>query len=287
MKNILVTGCNGQLGSEIQQLQSNYQYHFLFTDIHNLDITKKEEVETFFKKNPVDVIINCAAYTAVDKAEDYQKEAALLNKTAPGLLAAIASKHNAFLIHLSTDYVYDGSNFKPYLETDTTQPTSVYGHSKLDGEIEILFNTKKAIIIRTSWLYSSFGNNFVKTILKNGKEKDELKVVFDQIGTPTYARDLAKAILDIIPQTESVRQTEIYHYSNEGACSWYDFAKEIIELCNITCKIIPVESKDYPTPVRRPHYSVLNKRKIKNQFKIEIPYWKDSLKECIEQINQS
>ena len=287
MKNILVTGCNGQLGNEIQQLQSKYEYNFIFTDIHNLDITKEEEVETFFKKNPIDVVINCAAYTAVDRAEDYQKEATLLNKVAPSLLAAIASKYKAFLIHLSTDYVYDGSNFKPYLETDTTQPTSVYAHSKLDGEIEILFNTKKAIIIRTSWLYSSFGNNFVKTIMKNGKEKDELKVVFDQIGTPTYARDLAKAILDIIPQTESIKQTEIYHYSNEGACSWYDFAKEIIELGNITCKIIPVESKDYPTPVRRPHYSVLNKRKIKNQFKIEIPYWKDSLKECIELINKS
>ena len=282
MKNILVTGCNGQLGSEIQSIHSEYPYHFIFTDIHNLDITNREQLEKIFRSNFIDFIINCAAYTNVNKAESDVKNAVLLNKTAPGLLAELATKYKSFLIHGSTDYVFDGTNHKPYTESDATQPISVYGKSKLDGEIEIIYNTKRAVIIRTSWLYSSFGNNFVKTMLNVGHEKGELKVVYDQVGTPTYAGDLAKAILDIIPQTDKIKQVEIFNFSNEGVCSWYDFAKEIIEISQIKCNVFPINSLAFPTPVKRPHYSVLSKEKIKQFFNLEIPYWKDSLKECLK-----
>jgi dTDP-4-dehydrorhamnose reductase len=217
----------------------------------------------------------------VDKAETEKDQAKLLNATAVKYLSEFASGINALFIHISTDYVFDGKNFKPYVETDMTNPKSVYGKTKLDGEVEVAFNSHKAIIIRTSWLYSSYGHNFVKTIIKAAKEKGSLNVVNDQIGNPTYAKDLAKTILEIIPQYISENKLEIYNYSNEGVLSWYDFAKEIIDIEGVSCKITPVETKDYPTPAARPPYSVLNKTKIKKQFGIEIPYWKDSLKECI------
>ena len=284
MKNILVTGCNGQLGNEIQRIHSEYPYHFIFTDIHNLDITNREQLDKIFCDNTIDFIINCAAYTNVNKAESDIENCNLLNKTAPGLLAEFATKYKSFLIHVSTDYVFDGTNHKPYTESDATQPISVYGKSKLDGEIEIIYNAKRAVIIRTSWLYSSFGNNFVKTMLNVGLEKGELKVVYDQVGTPTYAGDLAKAILNIIPQTDKIKQVEIFNFSNEGVCSWYDFAKEIIDISQIKCSVFPVTSQAFPTPVKRPHYSVLSKEKIKQFFNLEIPYWKDSLKECLKKI---
>lgn len=282
---ILVTGANGQLGSEIRELSGGYKnYSFTFTDVDELDICNNKALETFFKKNKFEVIINCAAYTAVDKAEEEKEKAVALNSSAVKHLTEFASTQKALLIHISTDYVFDGKNFKPYLETDLTNPRCIYGKTKLDGEVEILFNAFWAVVIRTSWLYSSFGNNFVKTILKISKEKGEANVVADQIGTPTYAADLAKTILEIIPKIKTKSKFEIYNYSNEGACSWYDFAKEIVASSGLKCKIKPVESKEYPTPAFRPHYSVLNKSKIKKEFNISIPYWKESLQECITKI---
>lgn len=284
MKRILVTGANGQLGSEIQSLSKNYSHEFFFTDIDKLDILNHAAVDSFIKLNKIDFIINCAAYTAVDAAESDKDKAYQLNAIAVRQLAEIASKHKAFMVHISTDYVFNGKHFKPYTENDSTQPTSIYGRTKFEGEIEMLFNIKRGIIIRTSWLYSEHGTNFVKTILRVSKEKEAINVVFDQVGTPTYARDLAKAILDIIPKTETVKQTEVFHYANEGACSWFDFAKEIVSLAGHSCIVNAIESKDYPTQVIRPHYSVLNKTKFKKTFGLSIPYWKDSLVECVTKI---
>jgi len=284
---ILITGANGQLGSEIKDLSPLYKnFNFTFTDVNELDITNYEELGKFFSKKKFDCIINCAGYTAVDKAESEKEQAVLLNSTAVKYLAGYVSKLNALFVHISTDYVFDGRNFKPYLENDLTNPKSIYGKTKLDGEAEVIFNSQKAIIFRTSWLYSSFGNNFVKTIMKAAKEKESLNVVNDQIGNPTYAKDLAKAILDIIGGYKATSKFEIFNYSNEGVASWYDFAKEITEIAGIKCSITPVETKDYPTPAARPPYSVFNKTKIKKQFNITIPYWKDSLKECIEKLNE-
>jgi dTDP-4-dehydrorhamnose reductase len=284
---LLITGCNGQLGNELKVLAKDYiQHQFTFTDIEELDISNFDTLEKYIKKNIPDCIINCAAYTAVDKAEGEKEKAFLINSVAAKNLAELSTKFNALLVHISSDYIFDGKSSKPYVETDSSNPKSLYGKTKLNGEVEIVFNAKKAIIIRTSWLYSSFGINFVKTILEKGKEKGELNVVSDQIGTPTYARDLAKTILEIIPDYHPKNNTEIYHFSNEGATSWYDFAKEILELANIKCKVNPVETKDYPTAAQRPQYSLLNKTKIKKEFNIQIPYWKDSLKECIQKIIQ-
>lgn len=282
MQNVLVTGSKGQLGSEIQLLsRSCKKYKYTFIDIDELDITNFNFLEEFFQENKIDYILNCAAYTAVDNAEEEQEKATLINVTAVKYLAQLCKKHNMFLIHISTDYVFDGTNHKPYVETDPTRTFSHYGKSKLEGEKEIYKYLDKALIIRTSWLYSSFGNNFVKSMIKYGKQGEELNVVFDQVGTPTYAKDLAMAILEIIPQTGKTDKVEIYHYSNEGAISWYDFALEIMELKKIQCKINPIESKDYPLPSPRPHFSVLNKAKIKRDFNIKIPHWKVSLKECL------
>jgi len=279
---LLITGCNGQLGNELKVLAENYtQHQFTFTDIEELDISNFDAIEKYLKKNIPDCIINCAAYTAVDKAEGEKEKAFLINSVAAKHLAELSTKFNALLLHISSDYIFDGKSSKPYVETDSSNPKSLYGKTKLNGEVEIVFNAKKAIIIRTSWLYSSFGTNFVKTIIDKGKEKGELNVVSDQIGTPTYARDLAKTILEIIPDYHPKNKTEIYHFSNEGVASWYDFAKEILQLANIKCKVNPVETKDYPTAAQRPQYSLLNKTKIKKEFHIEIPYWKDSLKDCI------
>ncbi len=283
--NILITGANGQLGSEIREISPLYKdHHFTFTDIPELDLTNYNSLGNFFSKNKFDCIINCAAYTAVDKAEEESEKAFMVNATAVKYLAEYASKSKALFVHISTDYVFDGMYYKPYDEDELTNPKCVYGKSKLDGEVEIMFNSDKAIIIRTSWLYSSFGNNFVKTILNAAKSKGALNVVYDQIGGPTYARDLAKDILDVVPVYKAKSKFEVYHYSNEGVCSWYDFAKEITELAGIPCTITPVESKDYPQVAVRPFYSVLNKAKIKKQFNLTLPYWKDSLKECLKHL---
>jgi len=286
MPNILVTGSKGQVGSELQELAGSYEYNFFFTDRDSLDITDKESIAVFVKNNSIDTIINAAAYTAVDRAEEDAVNADKVNHLATKYLAEIAKEQNIKLIHISTDYVFDGKNYKPYNEDDVTNPNGVYGATKLAGEKAMQeINPKNSIIIRTSWVYSSFGANFVKTMLRLGKERDALGVIFDQVGTPTYARDLAKAILDIIPQVNSER-VEIYNYSNEGVLSWYDFAKEIMHMAKIDCQINPIETKEYPTPAIRPHYSLLNKAKIKKEFKIEIPYWKDSLNECLRKLGE-
>jgi dTDP-4-dehydrorhamnose reductase len=281
MHNILVTGSRGQLGSELQELAGSYEDNFFFTDRDSLDITNKEEIEAFVKDNSVDTIINAAAYTAVDKAEEDADNAERVNHLATQYLAEIAKDNNIKLIHVSTDYVFDGKNYKPYNEDDTTNPNGVYGATKLAGEKAMQeINPENSIIIRTSWVYSSFGANFVKTMLRLGKERDTLGVIFDQVGTPTYARDLAKTILEILPSIKN-EKVETYHYSNEGVCSWYDFSKTIFELSGIECDVKPIETSEYPTPAARPHYSLLNKAKIKKEFNITIPYWKDSLDACL------
>jgi len=282
MLNILVTGSKGQVGSELQELSVAYAYNFYFTHRDSLDITDKESIAAFVKNNTVDVIINAAAYTAVDKAEEDQANADKINHFATKYLAEIAKEQNIKLIHISTDYVFDGKNYKPYSEDDATSPNGVYGETKLAGEKAMQeINPKNSIIIRTSWVYSSFSANFVKTMLRLGKERDSLGVIFDQVGTPTYARDLAKAILDTVPQVNN-ETVEIYNYSNEGVLSWYDFAKEIMRMAKLECQINPIETKEYPTPAVRPHYSLLNKAKIKKEFGIGIPYWKDSLDKCLK-----
>ena len=282
MLNVLVTGSNGQLGSEIRELSPEYNYNFFFTDRNTLDISDKKAVEEFLSRNDINIIINCAAYTAVDTAESDEANADKINHLAVKNLAELAKERNIQLIHISTDYVFDGKNYKPYTEDDITNPNGVYGKSKLDGEKAMqAINPKNSIIIRTSWVYSSFGANFVKTMLRLGKEKESLGVIYDQVGTPTYARDLAKAILDILPNIKN-EKVAIYNYSNEGVLSWYDFAKEIMRMAKLECVINPIETIDYPTPAQRPHYSLLNKSKIKKEFGIIIPYWKDSLSECLK-----
>lgn len=278
MNNILVTGGKGQLGSELKEIASNYpDYNFLFTDVKTLDITSHSAVAAFIGSNNINVIINCAAYTAVDKAEEQKDLANAINYLAVANFAQIAKDKNIKLIHISTDYVFDGTNHKPYLETDTPNPKSVYGKTKLDGELAIQqINPANSIIIRTSWVYSKFGNNFVKTMLRLAETKDEISVVADQIGSPTNAADLAQAILMILPQIEN-NSPEIYHYSNEGICSWCDFAKTIFEIKGISVKVNPIGSELYPTPAERPFYSVLNTTCIKNKFKINIIDWRISL----------
>lgn len=286
MMNILVTGSKGQLGSEIQELASEYAYNFFFTDRNNLDITDVNAIKTFAEKNAINAIVNCGAYTAVDKAETDEVNANAVNHLAVSNLAQIAKEKNIILIHVSTDYVFDGKNFKPYTEDDTTNPNGVYGKTKLDGENALKeINPPNAVIIRTSWVYSSYGANFVKTMLRLGKEKESLGVIYDQVGTPTYARDLAKAILEILPNIKN-EKVEIYNYSNEGVLSWYDFAKEIMRMAKLNCHINPIETKEYPTPAQRPHYSLLNKSKIKKEFSLNIPYWKDSLDECLIKLGE-
>ena len=283
MKKILITGSNGQLGNELRKLSANYpDCKFNFTDVNELDITNSDTLKLHFKANNYDFIINCAAYTAVDKAETETDKALLINSEAVKYLSEIALQYKIKLIHISTDYVFDGTSCLPYTEDIQVSPVSQYGITKLEGEKQIEKSGCDAIIIRTSWLYSSFGNNFVKTILKYSKEKPELKVVFDQIGTPTYAEDLATAILQIINSNKF--ETGIYHFSNEGVCSWYDFALEIVNAKNINCKITPILTSEYPTPAKRPHYSVLNKNKIKSTFNIEILHWKDGLQRCLKEL---
>ncbi len=284
-RKVLITGSNGQLGSEIKLLSSNYsQLEFLFTDVEELDLTDEQAVRKLFEKERFDYCINCAAYTAVDKAEDEEELATLINSTAPGYLASVCNDFNALLVHISTDYVFDGTNYKPYVETDTPSPASAYGRSKLKGEQQVLNKASRVIVVRTSWLYSAFGNNFVKTMMRLGKERDALGVVVDQIGTPTCAADLAGALLEMIEKTGSGPAKEIYHYSNEGVISWYDFAKAIMAETGIDCMVNAIESKDFPAKANRPFYSVLNKAKIKHDFNLEIPYWLDSLKKTIKKL---
>jgi len=282
MNNILVTGGNGQLGSELKEIAPNYQdYNFLFTDVKDLDITNHTAVAAFIKSNNINVIINCAAYTAVDKAESEPKLSDVINHLAVANFAQIAKDNKIKLIHISTDYVFDGTNHKPYTEIDTPNPKSVYGQTKLDGELAMQkINPANSIIIRTSWVYSKYGNNFVKTMLRLSKEKEELGIIADQVGTPTYAKDLAKSILDILPRLNT-KTVEVYNYSNEGVCSWYDFAKAIFEIKEIKIKVNPIECAQYPTAAKRPFYSVLNKKKIKDQFQLDIPCWRESLKKYL------
>ena len=284
-KKVLITGSNGQLGSEIKLLASQYpQWNFMFTDVEELDLTDKQAISDLFERENFDYCINCAAYTAVDKAEDEEELATLINSTAPGYLASVCNDFNTLLVHISTDYVFDGTNYRPYTETDTPSPASAYGRSKLKGEQQVLEKASRVIVVRTSWLYSAFGNNFVKTMMRLGKERDALGVVVDQIGTPTCAADLAGALLEMINKTGSVPVKEIYHYSNEGVISWYDFAKAIMAEAGINCKVNAIESKDFPAKANRPFYSVLNKAKIKHDFNLEISYWLESLKETIKKL---
>jgi dTDP-4-dehydrorhamnose reductase len=278
--NILITGCNGQLGNEMQLLEEvNPQHTYFNTDVAELDITDSAAIEKFVNENQIDGIVNCAAYTAVDKAEDNQELCRLLNTVAPGYLAAAVEKRGGWLIQVSTDYVFDGTNHTPYTEDEPTCPNSVYGSTKLEGEKAAQLACSRTMIVRTAWLYSTFGNNFVKTMIRLGKEKPELGVIFDQIGTPTYARDLAVALFAAINQGVV---PGIYHFSNEGVISWYDFTKAIHRIAGITsCHVRPLHTAEYPTPANRPHYSVLDKTKIKQTYNIEVPYWEESLKECI------
>ena len=281
--NILITGCNGQLGNEMQLLEKDFSEHQWFnTDVEELDITDQLAIEQFIQENQIDGIVNCAAYTAVDKAESNKELCTSLNTVAPAYLAAAIEKRGGWMIQISTDYVFDGTKHTPYVETDTPCPDSVYGSTKLAGEFGVQKFCRRSMIIRTAWLYSTFGNNFVKTMLRLGKEKTELGVIFDQIGTPTYARDLAKAIMAAIAQGI---KPGVYHFSNEGVISWYDFTKAIHRIAGITsCHVRPLHTAEYPTPAKRPAYSVLDKTKIKETYNIEIPYWEESLKECIEKL---
>lgn len=285
---ILVTGAYGQLGSEIKLLQENYpDWEFCFTDVDSLDITNELAVQEFFSENKFDFVVNCAAYTAVDKAESDEQTAHLVNAVAPKILARQAMTFGAKLIHVSTDYVFAGDACTPYAETDKTNPQGAYGRTKLEGEENVLAENPNSIVIRTSWLYSTFGNNFVKTMLRLGKERGELNVVFDQVGSPTYAADLAETILSIIDITAKEVNSfvsGIYHFSNEGVASWFDFALAIFNFARVDCDVKPVLSNQFPTPTKRPHYSVLDKAKIKNTYGIAIPYWRDSLKECIKRL---
>jgi len=302
-KRILVTGKNGQLGQSLQKLVGDSSVAhvmtsgmaFTFVGRDELDLACFDSISTFFSNQHFDAMINCAAYTAVDKAESEPELADQINNLAVAQLAEIAKNQSIPLIHISTDYVFNGKSFKPYVETDATDPQNVYGLTKLKGEQAMQASGCAGAIIRTSWVYSEFGNNFVKTMLRLGKERDSLNVIFDQVGSPTYATDLAQAVLAILnseflmlneapnPETQKSKLS-IYHLSNEGVCSWYDFAKAVFESSNITCQVNPIETKGYPMPAKRPHYSVMNKAKIKQITGLMVPYWRDSLKTCLKEL---
>lgn len=281
--NILITGCNGQLGNEIQLLQAQYAQHTWFnTDVNELDITDKAAIERFVEANEIDGIVNCAAYTAVDKAESDPQLARKLNAEAPAFLAEVVGKRGGWMVQVSTDYVFNGTKHTPYVETDEPCPNSVYGQTKLEGEQAVSKLCPNAMIIRTAWLYSEFGNNFVKTMIRLGREREQLGVIFDQVGTPTYAHDLATAIMTAI---DKGIKPGVYHFSNEGVTSWYDFTKSIHRLSGInTCQVSPLHTAEYPTPACRPAYSVLDKTKIKAAYGIEIPHWEESLAKCIAKL---
>ena len=285
MKNILITGCNGQLGREMQSLSAKYpNYTYFFTDVAELDITNEEAINAFVEEHEIDCVVNCAAYTAVDKAESDDSLCDLLNHVAPGYLARAVARRGGSMVHVSTDYVFDGRHFTPYKEEEPTCPASVYGRTKLQGEEEVQRSCAQSMIVRTAWLYSVHGTNFVKTMLRLGREKERLGVIFDQVGTPTYARDLAAAIFAAIEQGIV---PGVYHFSNEGVISWYDFTRAIHRIAGITrCDVQPLHTEEYPTAAARPHYSVLDKTKIKKTYGIRIPYWEDSLKECIQLLEQ-
>lgn len=291
-KRILVIGKDGQLGQSLQKVASDFptlKFTFIGRDI--LDLASDLSIDRFFSQGEkFDAVINTAAYTAVDKAECEAELANQVNHLAVAKLAAIAKAKNVFLIHVSTDYVFDGKSYRPYIEDDTTRPINQYGLTKLKGEQAMLASECNGAIVRTSWVYSEFGNNFVKTMLRISQERSNLNVIFDQVGSPTYAVDLARTLINLVfsePNEKHPQGTSTYHYSNEGVCSWYDFAKAIFELTNIECAVSPIETQDYPTPASRPHYSLLNKTKIKQHLDLEIPYWRDSLQRCLHELNIS
>lgn len=280
---ILVTGAKGQLGSELRKLHHSLDKNdFIFADAEELDITEEDMVKDFFKSNKISHCINCAAYTAVDKAENEAEKAELLNTKAVRLLAEQCAKQSATLIHISTDYVFDGKNYTPYTEVDMANPVNVYGKTKLLGEQMALSKNPKTIVIRTSWLYSTFGNNFVKTMIRLAETKPSISVVADQVGTPTYAEDLAKAILQLTHTSSP--HFGIYHYSNEGVASWYDFAHAIFQIKKLDINLIPIKTEAYPTPAKRPAYSILDKSKIKQTFGLMIPHWRESLEKCLKSL---
>ncbi|MEI6764425.1 MAG: dTDP-4-dehydrorhamnose reductase [Bacteroidota bacterium] len=283
--NILVTGSNGQLGSDMRDISGTYTNDtFHFTDVAELDITNRAAIHKFMTLHNIQCIINSAAYTAVDKAESEPEAAYQINKTAVQYLAEAALTHNALMVQVSTDYVFDGNSNRPYTERDEVNPQSVYGASKLAGEQVMIASGVNGIIVRTSWLYSSYGNNFVKTMMRLAGEKGSLRVIADQSGTPTYSRDLAKAILDIIPQIKDTDRAEIFHYSNAGETNWYEFAVAITSMAGIPCTVNPITTSDYPTAAKRPQNSILSKQKISERFGISLPQWKDSLSDCIQKL---
>lgn len=285
--NILITGANGQLGSEMRSVTAGATNDkYIFTDVAELDICDRDAVRRFVADNGIGVIVNCAAYTNVDKAEDDARTADIINHRAVENLALAAKEHDAALIHISTDYVFRGDKNTPYTEDDATSPSGVYGRTKLDGELAIARSGCRYLIFRTAWLYSEYGNNFVKTMIRLTSERDSLKVVFDQVGTPTYAGDLAQRIFTIIERRQFVDANGIYHFSNEGVCSWYDFAKAISAASGTVCDIEPCHSDEFPSKVKRPSFSVLDKTKLKRDFGGTVPYWKDSLEECIEKLKK-
>lgn len=286
MKQILVTGCRGQLGSELQKLAPAYDETcvFHFTDVDELDITDRQAVYDYIEAHSISIVVNCAAFTAVDRAESEPELCDLLNNVAPGYLAEAVESVGGTMIQVSTDYVFDGCGHRPYLEDDPTRPQTVYGRTKLEGEEAVIRTCAGSMVVRTAWLYSTFGNNFVKTMLRLGKERETLGVVFDQVGSPTYARDLAAFILTAI---DKGIVPGVYHYTNEGVCSWYDFTRAIHRIAGIeekNCKVSPIHTEDYPVPAPRPHYSVLDKQKVKDTYGIEIPWWEDSLKDCLKEL---
>ncbi len=289
---ILVTGSAGQLGSSLRQLAGNFpQFEFTFVDREEMDLGDNGQIEQFFAQHHFDYVINCAAHTAVDKAESELELAEQLNHHAVRAIAQAAKAHGAFLVHISTDYVFDGCHYKPYQEDHpTTAPVNHYGLTKLHGERAVRESGVDSYIIRTSWVYSEYGNNFVKTMLRLGAERDVLTVINDQIGTPTYAADLAAMILSLIAQREEQNDPAsgctVFHYSNEGACSWYDFAVEIFAIEGLACSVKPIGTKDYPTPAKRPHYSLLSKQKIREYSGLEVPHWKTSLKTCLKNLKE-
>ncbi|MBO4282035.1 MAG: dTDP-4-dehydrorhamnose reductase [Bacteroidales bacterium] len=285
-KRIDILGANGQLGNELRLLSARYpECEFVFSDVADVDITDQAQLHAHLEKIRPQVVVNCAAYTAVDKAET---EGAVLaeavNHKAVSQLAAFTHEFSYLLIHISTDYVFDGTSCKPYLETDTCHPISVYGRTKRAGEEAVLSEAKRAVILRTAWLYSAFGNNFVKTMLRLGKERPEVKVVTDQIGSPTYAADLADAVMRWVEREARVQDVQLYHFTNEGVCSWYDFARSIIARVSSNCRVLPIPSEAYPAPAPRPFYSVLDKRKIKQVLQMEIPHWEDALQRCLTKL---
>ena len=287
MKSTLITGAHGQLGRCLQDLlktQDGCQVYC--TDVDTLDICDAGQIERFVEAHPVDIIINAAAYTAVDKAEDDQEAAYRINRDAVRNLAEVAQRHHLFLVHISTDYVFDGHTNSPYKEEDTPRPCSVYGSSKLAGEESMRESGCRGVIIRTSWLYSEYGHNFVKTMLQLGKERESLSVVYDQLGAPTYAGDLAHAILSLCEQADTIKGVETLHFSNEGSISWFEFAKTALEIAGISCTIRPILTSEYPTKAERPPFSLFNLGKIKNKYGVKVPYWRDSLRLIVNKLSK-